>query len=145
MLAAANQPSPVDEPLRRLGVVRLLGARLSKASAPEMALLPDETLTLMAVQSLRPMSVAATQSEVTEMERSDEVLQGATLGDLPLRVLASEQSSALDPSWMQGQENLAARSTNSTLRLLPGSHYLQYGNAEAVVGAVREVLQLATR
>jgi hypothetical protein len=91
------------------------------------------------------MSVASTQSEVTEMERSDEVLQGATLGALPLRVLASEQSSALDPTWMQGQEDLASRSTNSTLRLLPGSHYLQYGNADAVVSAVREVLQLAAR
>jgi hypothetical protein len=58
-------------------------------------------------------------------------------------VLASEQSSALDPTWMAGQEDQVARSTNSTLRLLAGSHHLHLGNAEAVIDAVREVLELA--
>jgi hypothetical protein len=82
---------------------------------------------------------------MAEMERSDEVLQAANLGDRPLRVLVSEQASAVDPTWMAGQENQAARSTNSSLRLLPGSHYLQLGNADAVIATVREVLQEVAR
>ncbi len=93
----------------------------------------------------QPAALTAGQSEFVEMERSDGLLQQASQGNLPLRVLASEQASAVDPLWMKGQEDQAARSTNSTLRLLPGNHYLMYGNAEAVVGAVREVLQLAMR
>lgn len=143
MLAAANQPSPLDEPLRRLGVVRLLGAQLITAANAEFSLLSQEALTAIMVRGARPASIAAGQSELAEMERSDGALQAATLGDLPLRVLASEQSSALDPTWMAGQEDQAARSTNSALRLLPGSHHLHLGSADAVVTAVREVLTLA--
>ena len=144
-MAAQNTPGPEIGPMRRLGLLRLFAAPITTASDPEAALLPRETLTAMMVQSVRPAALTAGQSEFVEMERSDSLLQQASLGNLPLRVLASEQASAVDPLWMKGQEDQAARSTNSTLRLLPGNHYLMYGNAEAVVGAVREVLQLATR
>lgn len=143
MLAAANQPSPLDEPLRRLGVARLFGPQLMTAANAEFGLLPPATLTAMAVQGTRPASMAAGQSELAEVERSDARLEAASLGDLPLQVLASEQSSALDPTWMAGQEDQAARSTSSALRLLAGSHHLHLGNADAVIGAVRQVLALA--
>lgn len=143
MLAAANQPSPLDEPLRRLGVARLLGAQLITAANAEFGLLPQETLTAMMVRGARPTSIAAGQSELAEMEHNDGVLEATSLGDLPLRVLVSEQSSDLDPTWMAGQEDQASRSTNSVLRLLPGSHHLHLGNADAVITAVREVLTLA--
>ena len=109
---------------------------------PEANVLPAETLTTMMVQSVRPTALDASQSEFAELERSDATLQTAMLGDMPLRVLVSEQANSLDPVWMQGQADQAARSTNSTLTLLPGSHFLMYGNADAVVAAVREVLQL---
>ncbi len=144
-LAAANKPGPEIGPMRRLGLLRLFAVPISTASDPEAALLPRQTLKAIMVQSVRPAALTAGQSEFVEMERSDGLLQQASLGNLPLRVLASEQASAVDPLWMKGQEDQAARSTNSTLRLLPGNHYLMYGNAEAVVGAVREVLQLAMR
>jgi pimeloyl-ACP methyl ester carboxylesterase len=144
-LAARNTPGPEIEPMRRLGLLRLFAAPISTAGNPEAALLPKDTLTTMMVQSVRPGTVAAAQSEFTELEQSDAILQTATLGNLPLRVLVSEQASAVDPLWMEGQEDQAARSTNSTLRFLPGSHFLQYGNAEAVIAAVREVVQVAAR
>ncbi len=143
-LAARNTPGPEIEPMRRLGLIRLFAVPLSTMGDPEAALLPKETLTATMLQSVRPEALTAGQSEFAALKQNDALLQDATLGNLPLRVLVSEQASTLDPLWMEGQKDQAARSTNSTLRVLPGSHFLMYGNADAVVGAVHEVLELAT-
>jgi pimeloyl-ACP methyl ester carboxylesterase len=144
-MAARNTPGPEIEPMRRLGLLRLFAVQLFALLNPESTLLPAKTLTTMMVQSTRPTAIGASQSEFIEIERSDALLQTATLGDMPLRVLVSEETTSIAPFWMEGEEDQAARSTNSTLTLLPGGHFLMYGNAGAVVAAVREVLQLAVR
>jgi pimeloyl-ACP methyl ester carboxylesterase len=142
MEAAMNKADPLDQVMRRLGVVRLFGAQIVTAGNPDYRQLPEEALTTFVVQGVRPQSITAGQSELAELTRDDAVLQTASLGDLPLRVLVSEQASTIAPAWLAGQEDQAARSTNSSLRLVPGGHHLHLGNADAVVSAVREVLGL---
>jgi pimeloyl-ACP methyl ester carboxylesterase len=143
--AAMNKADPMDQVMRRLGVVRLFGAQVLTAGNPDYGQLAPDVRTAFIVQGVRPQSIAASQSEYAEMGQNDARLWTANLGDLPVRVLVSEQTSAMAPAWMAGQEDQAARSTNGVVRLVPGGHHLHLGNADAVAGAVREILDLAAR
>lgn len=144
-LAANNAPGAAMDWMRRLGVMRLLGGRLVASQIAELKLLPPELLQTSIVLGMRPASVTASGSEFAERERSDGLLQGVSLGDRPLWVLASQQSSAMDPSWLEGQRRQAALSTESVFQTLDGGHYLQLDNATNVSTAIREVARLASR
>jgi len=75
----------------------------------------------------------------------------ATLGDLPLIVLASARPSGLpaqggggdlQEAWLEMQRELAALSSQGELRPLPESgHYIQYDQPEAVIEAVQDVVR----
>ena len=77
-----------------------------------------------------------------------------TLGDLPLIVLTADYEQAPDMSaapaefrrawaarWWELQTRLAALSSASTHRLVPGSgHFIQRDAPDAVIAAIREVV-----
>ncbi len=75
----------------------------------------------------------------------------ASLGDMPLIVLASARPSGvpaqgkgrdLQDAWLQMQQGLAWLSSQSELRMLPESgHYIQYDQPQAVIAAVRDVVE----
>jgi pimeloyl-ACP methyl ester carboxylesterase len=144
-LEANNEPGAAMDWMRRLGVMRLVGGRLVTSQIAELKLLPPELVQTSIVLGMRPESVTTSGSEFAERERSDDLLEKASLDDMPLWVLASQQSSAMDPSWLEGQRQQAALSTSSVFQTLDGGHYLQLGNATNVSTAIREVMQLASR
>lgn len=145
LLEASNRPDPTLTWLRRLGVMRAFGPRLYASQLPGFALLPPELQRAQVVLAGRDATVAATGSELAERERSDGMLQTATLGDRPLWVLASTQTIAQEPTWLEGQRQQASRSTNSVFQILDGGHYLQLDTAANVSTAIREVVQRGRR
>jgi pimeloyl-ACP methyl ester carboxylesterase len=144
-LEANNEPGAAMDWMRRLGVMRLIGGRLIASQIVELKHLPSELLQTSIVLGMRPASVIASGSEFAERERSDDLLQGASLADTPLWVLASQQSSAMDLSWLEGQRQQTALSTRSVFQTLDGGHYLQLDNATNVSTAIREVMQMVSR
>jgi pimeloyl-ACP methyl ester carboxylesterase len=138
-LAAGIESGPAMDWMRRLGVIRLLGAQIVASQIAELRLLPSELVQTSVVLGMRPASVAAAASEFTERERSDALLAQASLADTPLRVLASRQSAARDASWLAGQELQAEMSARGALELIDGGHYLQLDHAPRVAAAILEV------
>jgi pimeloyl-ACP methyl ester carboxylesterase len=141
-LIAQNQPGSMLTWMRRLGVIRMFGAQIYTSQLPELAKLSPETQRAFAVLGARPKAQEAGYSQLVHMTDSDEILQAANLGNMPLRVFASAQTIAMEPTWLPGQERQAALSTNSALRTLPGGHYLQLANADEVRAAIRDVVQI---
>ncbi len=68
--------------------------------------------------------------------------EAGSLGQRPLVVLqAADKTPDIAWIWPTLQKELAALSTNSDLRIIPGSeHYIQQERPDAVVEAVRDVV-----
>ena len=72
-------------------------------------------------------------------------LQAApSLGDLPLIVLAADESMKMIPRWTEAQHQQAAMSTNGRLIVVAGSkHHIQSDHPAVVIDAVQQVVKQA--
>jgi pimeloyl-ACP methyl ester carboxylesterase len=76
----------------------------------------------------------------------DAALNSATLGEIPLVVLASGDSMASIPGWAEAQAELAALSHEGMLVVAEGSsHLVQVDRPEIVIDAVLSVLDAARK
>jgi pimeloyl-ACP methyl ester carboxylesterase len=123
--------------MRRLGVVRLLGANV--AGAPTMT---KATRMEMALFTTGQRGRDATLAEALERATDDAQLHAApSLGDRPLIVLASGQNMEMLPFWPEAQRQQAALSTDGRLIIAEGSgHYIHWEQPALVIDAVRQVV-----
>ena len=140
--AAAQRDGRLYWWLGRLGLMRLVGARLAAATSAGAAMVPAKVRTLLMVQAARPQSIDAMLGESAGMEADDERLRGApALGRLPLLVLAADSSIAQSSAWRAGQEAQTRLSHNSRLIVVAqSSHFVAFDQPAAVVEAVEQVI-----
>jgi pimeloyl-ACP methyl ester carboxylesterase len=122
---------------RTVGLVRLLGRTLYG-----VAPMPSETRTLMALVATSSRAVKASSDELTERASSDDQLRAApSLGNLPLVVLAADDSMASIAFWPEAQNAQAALSTAGRLVVVEHSgHYIHWDHPAIVIDAVRDVI-----
>lgn len=128
--------------LKHLGIMRLFGTSIYGAMIPELKRLPAETSQMMIVMGMNQTAemAAVSRNEMAEREADDDQLAAATLGDLPVHVLASSVSAAGDATWMPGQEAQAGLSRNSSLTVLDGGHYLHLDAPDDVARHIFELI-----
>lgn len=130
--------------MARTGVVRLLWADFWPEVLPVAAKLAPQTRATIGLLQARPGHRAAALAESAELRAENDVLRGATLGDLPLVVIAAGRTSADLPFWAESQEYQAALSSNSRLTLAVDSdHMVPWDQPEAVIAAVAAVAEAA--
>jgi pimeloyl-ACP methyl ester carboxylesterase len=121
---------------RRLGLARLLWP--SFAPQPD---LPPGTIAKMALLQTQPKSLRAATEEGLERSANDRGLSGASLGAIPLVVIAAGDSMAGIPGWGEAQAGLAALSSRGRLVVAEeSSHLVQIDRPEIVIEAVQSVL-----
>jgi pimeloyl-ACP methyl ester carboxylesterase len=68
----------------------------------------------------------------------------ASLGNLPLIVLAAGQNVEHDPEWLPAQQQMARLSSNAKLVIVDGSsHYIHWDRPTLVVDAIGQVVEAA--
>jgi pimeloyl-ACP methyl ester carboxylesterase len=124
--------------LRRVGLVRLIGAR---QWGPQT--LSEQTRTELALFATGQRGLDATAAEYVGMAADNAQLQAApSLGDKPLIVLAADESMETNPRWPEYQHWQAAMSTNGRLIVVESSsHYIQLDHPEVVIDAVQQVVE----
>jgi pimeloyl-ACP methyl ester carboxylesterase len=137
-----NTRRPFDEPpatliraMARFGVLRLL------ANESEADPLPGEVQ--RRVLAFAPQSEWECLEEVAALRASlTQAREAGSLGERPLVVLqAADKTPDIAWIWPTLQQELAVLSSNSDLRIIPGSeHYIQQERPDAVVEAVRDVV-----
>jgi pimeloyl-ACP methyl ester carboxylesterase len=126
--------------LRWVGLVRLIGASQWGPST-----LSEQTRTELALFATGQRGLDATAAESLAMTADNEQLHSApSLGDLPLIVLAADESMNTTPRWPEAQHQQAAMSTNGQLTVVEGSsHYIQLDKPAVVIVAVQQVVEQA--
>lgn len=121
---------------RRVGVARAFGAglagvpHLSPAIATEMALLMTQA-----------DAIDETTKEGLARSANDAALASATLGSMPLVVIASAASMAEIPDWSEAQQDLATLSTRGSLVVAEHSgHAVQLEEPGIVIDGIGQVL-----
>lgn len=121
---------------RKVGLVRLLGSILTDEPS-----LPPGVATEMALLQTQPQSLRATTAEGLARATDDAALMGASLGEIPLVVIAADDSMTGIPGWAEAQAELAASSRAGRLVVAEGSsHLVQIDQPEIVIDAVLLVL-----
>lgn len=137
-----NTRRPVEDPplallraMARFGVLRLL------MDDGEAGPLPEEAQ--RRVLAFAPQSESECLGEVEALRASfTQAREAGSLGERPLVVLqGANKTPDIAWIWPTLQKELAELSTNSDLRIIPGSdHYIQQERPDAVVEAVRDVV-----
>ena len=121
---------------RRLGIARLAGAGLI-----DEPLVPPSVATEMVLLQTNPGAIEETTAEGLARSADDAVLATATLGSMPLVVIAAADSMSNTPNWPAAQAGLAALSTKGRLVVAEHSkHYVQLDDPNVVIDSVSEVL-----
>ena len=147
--------------IQRYRECAVLPAPLPDDCAERDTRLPSPLAEFKKVQMSRPSYLLARASE---LENSNPVNEGESVndkevdavavsfGDKPLIVLTRgtvdgvqpftpEQNAIMYQGWIAGAEKLAALSTRSSHKVVPGSgHYIQYNKPLAVIAAVKQAL-----
>lgn len=132
--------------LRLQGAVFSIGRRLGLARAFARSLvgdlgLPDDIATQMVLQQTQPSAIDETIAEGDARSADDATLAGASLGTMPLVVIASGESLANLPNWRQAQEQMTALSTRGRLIVADHSaHFVQGDQPSLVIDAIRETV-----
>lgn len=128
-------------PARKLGLVRLMGSMVGDAPG-----LPPGVATEMALLQSQPQSLRATTAEGLARSMDDAALSGASLGAIPLVVIAAGDSMASIPGWAEAQAELAVLSREGKLVVAEGSsHLVQIDQPEIVIDAILSVLDAARK
>jgi pimeloyl-ACP methyl ester carboxylesterase len=124
---------------RRLGIARLVGGGLM-----DLPLLPPGLATRMALAQTGPDAITETTLEGLSRTAGDEALASASLGSLPLVVIAASESMSDLPGWPAAQKAMAALSTNGQLVVAEGSsHAIHLVKPEVVIDAALLVVEEA--
>jgi pimeloyl-ACP methyl ester carboxylesterase len=121
---------------RRLGLARLLGASLI-----DRPLLSAAIATEMALLQTSPKANEEVTLEGLARSADDVALSTATLGNIPLVVIAAGESMRTIPNWPAAQNAMAALSSNGHLVVAEqSSHDVQLVEPNVVTDAVLDVL-----
>ena len=114
--------------------------------------LPDEVRPIAQALALGPHAIATLYNELRNMRLSaGQVGAQGLMPDVPMVVLARDDAGAragraarLAAVWYELQRELAAMTSRGELRVAKDAgHYIQLEQPDAVVGAIREVVQAA--
>ncbi len=128
--------------LRAVGLNRLLGSMgvMLPLSGENIRypLLPDKEKALDVAMYYRYVGNGYNLKALNLMnENARAVVEGETLGDLPILVLSSDSGVA----WENVQKELTAWSTNSKQLTIEGSsHYIHWSNKDQVIGEINEFI-----
>jgi pimeloyl-ACP methyl ester carboxylesterase len=136
MTSAIRTQTALYAVARRLGLMRLLGATLF--GSPN---LPPQDATRLILRESDPNALAATVDEGTARSDDDTELATATLGDIPLTVIAAGDSMRNNPGWPEAQAALAALSSTGRMIVADhSSHAIQLDEPNVVIDAALAVL-----
>ena len=131
--------------LLRIGVVRKwLAPTLMVWMIPEYKNLPPEVWAMEVAVSLNSENLRTAAREAgSATESMAQVRATHGLGDMPLIVMTSM---AIPSSWMGLAKEMAGLSTQGRHVVVEGTgHYIQLGRPDAVIDAVRQVVEAARR
>jgi pimeloyl-ACP methyl ester carboxylesterase len=121
--------------VRRFGIARLLGG-----SIIDLPLVSPTLGTQMALFQTNPAAIAETTQEGLNRTTDDKALAAATLGSMPLTVMAAGENMS-EPSWAAAQNAMATLSTNGQLIVAEGSgHAIHLEEPALVIGAIGQVI-----
>jgi pimeloyl-ACP methyl ester carboxylesterase len=127
--------------MARFGLVRLIWAPAWPTMLPGTENLQPETRTAIGVLQARPRQIDSALAEGQARSDSDSVLRAAgPLGDTPLIVLASAQSTDHLPYWKEAQQIMAGLSSNSRLIVAPSGHAVHFEQPDLVIDAIDQVI-----
>jgi len=129
--------------LLRIGVVRKwLAPRMMVSMIPEYKNLPPEVWAMEVAVSLNSENLrTAAREAASATESMAQVRATHGLGDIPLIVMTSM---AIPSSWMGLAKEMAGLSTQGRHVVVEGTgHYIQLGRPDAVIDAVRQVVEAA--
>jgi pimeloyl-ACP methyl ester carboxylesterase len=129
----------------RIGLVRPFWAALWPKVWPATQNLSAERRTEIGVLQARSQQIKTVLREDAFLTQDNSQLNSAaSLGNVPLIVLAAGQSVEHDPLWQEAQEQLARDSLNAKLIVASGSgHYIHWEQPTLVVDAIRQVVEAA--
>ena len=135
MTSAIRTQTALYAVARRLGLMRVLGATLF--DSPN---LPPQDATRLILRESDPNALAATVDEGTARSDDDTELATATLGDIPLTVIAAGDSMRNNPGWPEAQAALAALSSTGRMIVADhSSHAIQLDEPNVVIDAALAV------
>lgn len=129
--------------LLRIGLVRKwLAPRMMVSMIPEYKNLPPEVWAMEVAVALNSENLrTAAREAVSATESMAQVRATRGLGDIPLIVMTSM---AIPSSWMGLAKEMAGLSTQGRHVVVEGTgHYIQLGRPDAVIEAVRQVVEAA--
>ena len=129
----------------RIGLVRPFWAALWPKVWPATQNLSAERRTEIGVLQARSQQIKTVLREDAFLTQDNSQLNSAaSLGNVPLIVLAAGQSVEQDTLWQDAQEQLARDSSNAKLTIASGSgHYIHWEQPTLVVDAIRQVVEAA--
>jgi pimeloyl-ACP methyl ester carboxylesterase len=129
----------------RIGLVRAFWAGLWPTIWPTTQNLPSETRAEIGVLQARPQQIKTVLKEDAFLTHENAQLSAAaSLGTLPLIVLAAGQNVVNDPPWLPAQQQMARLSSNAKLVVVDGSgHYIHWDRPTLVVDAIGQVVEAA--
>jgi pimeloyl-ACP methyl ester carboxylesterase len=131
--------------LLRIGVVRKwLAPKMIVWMIPEYKNLPAEVWAMQVAVALNSENLrTAAREAASATESLAQVRATHGLGDIPLIVMTSM---AIPSSWMGLAKEMAGLSTQGRHVVVEGTgHYIQLGRPDAVINAVRQVVEAARR
>lgn len=124
----------------RVGMARLLPVR--EPAVPHQLAASEQRA--RNVLGTRLHAVEAAQAEYIGQFADNEALAAASLGDLPMVVLAAGKGGMAYEGWAEAQERLAAQSTQGRLVVLAdANHDIPSSDPEAFIAAIAEVVAAA--
>jgi pimeloyl-ACP methyl ester carboxylesterase len=130
--------------MAKFGLVRLLWAPLWPRVLPGSESLSPETRTAIGVLQARPRQRENALAEGQgRMESNTQLQAAASLGDIPLIVLASAQSIDHLPFWNEAQQIMTGLSSNSRLIVVSSGHAVHFEQPAPVVESIRQVADAA--
>lgn len=120
---------------RSFGIARLFGG-----AALDMPLVPPALATQMALFATNQAAIAETTQEGLNRTADDDALAAATLGSMPLTVVAAGDNMN-DPTWAAAQAAMSELSTNGQLIVAAGSgHAVHLDKPAIVIDAIGRVV-----
>lgn len=129
----------------RIGLVRAFWAAAWPQVFPTTQNLSTQTRAEIGVLQARSRQIKTVLREDALLTHDNAQLSSAaSLGHLPLIVLAAGQNVEHDPLWLPAQQQAARLSSNSKLIIVDGSsHYIHWDQPALVANAIQQVVQAA--
>lgn len=130
--------------LGRLGIARLLGPRTVSLLGPDFREMPQAERGRYAALLAESPALQVASDELRHGGDSNDVLAGASLGEMPLVVIAHGvpfPDATQERAWQESQVEMAARSNRGRLvRAARSAHSVMIAEPEVVVDAIEELV-----